>query len=302
MIFKKLATLALTGAVALTPMLAMANDDVSADANANASVNSGPKHSFFGNFGFGVKADVSSNDDRKAEKDGEKADKMGDHQNNGQDKMQKGENRGQNAVDARVSILRKLEARIGDMARLTADQKAAIVAEIDAQISALNDLKAKISGDTSTTTLIADLKTIRPDYRTFLLTMPRTAIIAAANRIMTITDELNTIGTKLQARITAAHDAGADVSVAQSAYADYQIKVADAKVQGQAALDLVVNLKADGGDAAVLAANNAALKSARTKLQAARADLRAAHKDLMTIIKEVKGKGSVNATTTAETH
>ena len=151
--------------------------------------------------------------------------------------------------------------------------------------------------------MIADLKTIAPDYRTYLLTLPRTAVVAAADRALTIASEMDTIGAKLQARITAAQNAGANVSSAQSAYADYQAKVADAKVQAQAALDLVLNLQPDQGNATVRASNTAALKSARTKLQAATADLKAARKDMQAITQVVKGKGvNAAASTTVSTN
>ncbi len=73
--------------------------------------------------------------------------------------------------------------------------------------------------------------------------------------------------------------------------ADFQAKVADAKVQAQAASDLVADLKADNGDQTALLTNLSALKSARAKLQTAHADLVAARKDMAAIIGGVKGKG-----------
>lgn len=281
---KKLATIALAGAVALTPMLAFADDSVSADASVQTNV----KHPLLG----GVEARFSAGDQRDASSTDHKAARE-------QDRLDKGQTKGENAVDMRVSLLQKLEDRINAMKRLTSDEKSSISAEITAQISALTDLKTKIGSDTSTTTLIADLKTIRPDYRTYILVLPRTAIIAASDRVMTIVDQMTTVGTKLEARITDAKNAGADVSAAESAYTDYQAKIADAKVQAQAASDLVINLKVDSGDASAQAANTTALKSARTKLQAAHADLVAARKDMATIIAAVKGKGTVTASTTA---
>ncbi len=70
--------------------------------------------------------------------------------------------RGQQAVEVRIDTLQKLEARIDAMARLTSDEKDALKAQIAAQIDALASLKAQISSDASSTTLAADLKTIRP--------------------------------------------------------------------------------------------------------------------------------------------
>lgn len=294
---KKIATIALTGAIAFAPMLALADD--SASVSADATVQTGEKHPFLSSIEARISGKHDGKDDASNTASSTDDKNKGDH---GQNKIDKGQEKGANAVDARITLLQKLEGRISAMKRLSSDEKTSLSAEVNAQISALADLKAKIGSDTSTSTLIADLKSIRPDYRTYLLVLPRTAIIAASDRVMTIVDQMTIVGTKLETRITAAKAAGADVSAAESAYTDYQAKVADAKVQAQAANDLVLNLKVDSGDATVQAANTAAIKSARTKLQAAQADLVAARKDMTTIISAVKGKGTVTASTTVSTH
>lgn len=296
-----LATLAVTTAVTLSPMLAFA--DTSATADAHVDVNT--KHSLFGGLGFGAHASSTAGMKHDGEDKGEKADKAPkDHmEGKGQDKGAKMMEHGNAALDHRVSMLQKFEDRIGAMKRLSADEKNSLSAEISAQITALGDLKAKLGTDTSTSTLMADIKSIRPDYRTFLLVLPKAALTAAADRVMTISTNMETIGAKLDARISEAQTAGHDVTASHAAYADYTSKVADAKVQAQAVLTLVADLKVDGGDAATLSANTAALKSARTKLQAARADLVAARKDITTILQQLKGYGvSVHASSTAETH
>lgn len=293
---KTLAALALAGAVTLSPMLALADDSVGVNVSANASTSG--DHSLYQDIRLRLEGRASTTASTSEERQQERQQKQ---QENQQNRIAKEQDHGNHLVDVRISTLQNLEARINDMTRLTADQKNAIIADLTAQINALTSLRTQIASSTSTTTLIADLKSIAPDYRTYLLVLPRTAIVAAANRVMNITDQMTAEGAKLQARITAAQTAGVNVSSAQSAYADYTAKVADAKVQAQAALNLVVNLNADNGNAGTLAANTAALKSARTKLQAARTDLREARQDMNEIMQVIRGKGEVTATTTAST-
>lgn len=282
---KTLATLAIAGAVTLSPMLALADTSV----NVTASTSS--------NGSISVGANASSSAERRQDREQNREERQ-------QDRISKQQNHGERLIDNRISALQRLEDRVNSMKRLTADQKTSLTADLTAQISALTALKAKISSDTSTTTLAADLKTIGPDYRVYLLVLPRTTIIAAADRVLDIADEMTTDGVKLQARITAAQNAGMNVSVAQSAYADYTAKIVDAKTQAQAAIDLVLKLNVDNGNSAAQAANTAALKAARTKLQAARTDLREARQDMRKVMHALKVKGmhvGVTATTTAST-
>lgn len=196
------------------------------------------------------------------------------------------------AIDARINKLTALIARLGDAQRLSPEAKTTITATLNAQIDALKALKAKIAaGDT--TTLKDDSQSITKSFRIYALVLPKAAITAAADRIMTISGQMEAFSAKITARIDAAATAGADVSVARTASADFSAKIADAKVQAQAAIALVANLSVDEGDKTKLEANTAALKEAKTKIDAAQADLKAARKDIGVIMGSIKGKGEV---------
>ncbi len=205
-----------------------------------------------------------------------------------------------NAIDMRIKSLEELSARIGKMKLLSADVIASIQASLATEIQALVDLKAKIGTDTASSTLKADIQSITKGNRVFLLVEPKARIAAAASRINAVVTQLTSLGGKLQERITAAQTAGTDVSAAVTAMSDFNAKIADAKVQADAAVAATANLSVDNGDKATLEANNAALKAARAKLKAAEDDLKAARKDAATIYGVVKGKGEVKAS--AETH
>ncbi|MDB5237161.1 MAG: hypothetical protein JWL88_263 [Parcubacteria group bacterium] len=197
-------------------------------------------------------------------------------------------------IDARIGALTKMIARLGDAKRLSTDAKASLTTELNTQISALTSLKGQIGTD-ATTSLKADAQSITKSFRIYALVLPQAAINAAADRIMTIAADMQTLSGKIGARITAAQTAGADVTAAVAAHADFDAKVADAKIQAQVAVTEVANLAVDAGDATKLAANTAALKDAKTKLDAAQADLKAARADVDSILKALKGKGEVKA-------
>jgi hypothetical protein len=218
-------------------------------------------------------------------------------------RIEKAQTLGKAEIDRRIKSLHELSDRIGAMKRLTADQITQIQASITAEINILTALEATIAGDTSTAALKGDLQSITQANRVYMLVMPQAQITAASDRILTVVGQLEGLSTKLATRIATAGAAGTDVTAFTAALADMNAKIADAKVQANAAVALVVALKPDNGDKTIQASNLAALKNARTKLEAARSDIMAAYTDAKTIVKGVKGKGdsaSVHATTSAE--
>ncbi len=216
--------------------------------------------------------------------------------------IEKVQEKGSEKIDERIARLKEQLTRISAMVRLSDDQKASISAEINAQITALTELKTKIASETSTTTLKELTQSITKSYRVYAVTMPKAAITAAADRIMTVVAQMESLSTKISARIEAAKTAGVDVSAAETAYADFTAKIADAKTQAQAAASAVAGLSADNGDVNIQASNTEALKAAKTKIDAAQTDLKAARKDVDTILKAIKGKGEVKAEASATTN
>ncbi len=203
-------------------------------------------------------------------------------------------------IDRRITVLNALSARIDGAARLSADTKASITADLQAAVDALTTLKAKIEAETDLTTLRTDVQSITRSYRIFALVMPKAAILATTDRINTLVDSMTVIRAKLDTRISAAESAGADVSTAQTALADIDAKIADAKVQSAAAVSLVADLSVDNGDQATFTANRQALINARTKVQAARKDLETARADMGAIVSALQSM-HVNATSSATT-
>jgi hypothetical protein len=222
--------------------------------------------------------------------------------------IQNGENRADQEITRRITALNALDARVNAMVRLSGDEKSSLSSTIASQVSLMNTLQAQIAADAaanSTTSLKVDIQSITKSYRIFALIIPQGAIAAAADRIETTAGLLSTIGTKLQARLTDAANAGNNTSADVTALADMNAKIADANVQAQAAVTETASLQPDNGVATVMASNTATLKDARSKIMAAQADLTAARKDAGTIVKDLlsfhastSASGTVTASST----
>ncbi len=197
-------------------------------------------------------------------------------------------------IENRINVLTALLARVNTMQKLSASVKATLTTSINESLTALNDLKIKIASDTAAE-LKADMLSITQGMRVYALLVPKTRILAAADRATILADMFTGVDAKIKTRISEATTAGRDVSAIVTAESDMTAKVADAKVQAAAAISLVSGLTPDGGDKTKMAANLAALKTARTDLKAAESDLRAARKDLGTIIAAFKAFSETHA-------
>lgn len=204
-------------------------------------------------------------------------------------------------ITRRITALNALSSRMNAMQKLTSDEKSSLSSEIQSQVSAMNSLQAKIASDAnSSSSLKADVQSITSSYRIYALIIPQGAVEAAADRVMTIAANMATIGTKLQARVSAL-GSSADASVT-SALADFNAKVLDANIQAQTAVGEVLRLMPDQGNQALMQSNAAALKGARSKLQAAQKDLVAARQDAETILKALMPEKMSSSTAPAPTN
>lgn len=181
-------------------------------------------------------------------------------------------------ITRRINALTKLLEKINAMKRLTAAQKTAFTSGINAQITSMNTLKAKIDADTDIATLRTDVQSIVKSYRIFALYMPQINIVAHADRILDVIEDMNAISGRLQKRIDEAKTAGKDTSAMQSLMTDRAAKLKDAATQADRAIAAVIALTPDG-----FPGNKTTLQSAQKMLQVARQDLVDALKDMQQI-------------------
>ncbi len=197
-------------------------------------------------------------------------------------------------IDRRVEALNTAISRLNDLKRLTTDDKSGLTKQIQDQIVALTNLKAKIDTDTDAETLKTDKQAIVNQYRIFLLFIPKTHILAAVDALQTGLNTLNSLVPKLQARIQTAQSAGLDVTQLNVKLQDMQNKLADAKTQLQNAQTIVTPLTPDG-----FPGNKPQLLTARKDIQVAYTDLIAARNDAKFIIDALHSARLKSATPSA---
>lgn len=202
-------------------------------------------------------------------------------------------------IDRRVAALTELNTRVLAMERVTADFKNTLSTNVQTQITALNQLKAKIDADTDLETVKSDVKAITDSYRIFALVLPQTRIAAAADREVTLIAMMNALGAKLQARLQQLQGEGKDVGDLLAALTDMSNKLKDAATQTQAAVTVTATLTPDNGDKTKMESNTTALKTGRSDIQAAQKDLVAARKDAKIIMDGLKKLGAGSSTPSA---
>ena len=196
--------------------------------------------------------------------------------------------RANNEIDQRITRLGVLSARIQGMKKVSDANKAGLIGTIQTEITDLTNLKTKITADTDTETMRADLQSITKAYRIYALVMPQIAILVAADRVAVISSNMTAIADKLQTRIAEAQSAGHDVTSLQASLTDMKAKIADARTNAQNAQTDVAALMPDNGDQIKFQANGQILKDSHAKIKNAMDNFRASRKDTETIIKELR--------------
>lgn len=207
-------------------------------------------------------------------------------------------------INRRITSLTKLINKISEIKRLTESQKASLTSSLQAEIDSLKLLNTKIQSDTDIATLRKDVKSIVDSYRIYLLVMPQTQIIIAADKLLNTADILTQFAAKLQTRISETKNAGKDTTVLEATLADMMAKIADAKTQANNAINEVSTLQPTG-----YPENKTSLQDARTMLQAALKDLIIARQDAQKIVvalrkpnKDITGSPDINITLKPDKH
>src|SRR3989344_4648964 len=123
-------------------------------------------------------------------------------------------------------------------------------ASIDARIDNLERLIDRIEDSESRDTIKADL---RLSLKGKMHAMPKAAVEAAAERVLSIVDRMETLADRLEARINEAEDNGEDVSVSVEAHADLVTHLATASAEANAAIDLIAVEDLDSADPVLMA-------------------------------------------------
>lgn len=202
-------------------------------------------------------------------------------------------------IAARITALNALSTRVQDLKNASAEEKANIASEVQTNVAGLNALQTTIDADTDATKARADAQTIFTTFRIYALVVPRGWILASADRVLTVSNLMTTLGTKIQARITADEAAGKNVTSLVATLADMNAKIADANSQATASQTGVTALLPDQGNKTVAASNKSALVASHTNIKTATQDLKTARADIKTLLTGLKALGTPSTTSTS---
>lgn len=184
--------------------------------------------------------------------------------------------RGEDEIARRQSNLNELIARINATTRLTASDKAVLIAEVNAQITSLSTIKTTINSDSSFTEAKGDAQKIISNYRLYAFIFPKVQLIVAADRQQVTEAKLSTLAINLQSAINTATAAKQDTSTLQSQLNDMIAKNTAAQV---------ISSKVE---ISVLALQPTDHNSDHDKLKAYRDQLKTAHTDIMSATFDAK--------------
>jgi len=138
-----------------------------------------------------------------------------------------------NEIDKRITSLNELITKLNSVKKISADEKTQLTSQVYTEIASLQALKTKIQADTVLTTLRTDVQSIITSFRVYVFFMPKVTIIAVADKLSQIADNLSTISAKLQSRVNEAKAKGLDTTSLDVLLTDLNTQISNAKVEYQ---------------------------------------------------------------------
>jgi hypothetical protein len=181
------------------------------------------------------------------------------------------QNRAKTEITRRITFLNDLAAKIMNLKKISDADKTTLKTQIQQQVDGLTTLLTKINADTDLVTLKADVKSIVNDYYIFAFFRVKINLLVAAERLSVTSDNLNTIYTKLSARVADQKNQGKNVASLESLLAGMLAKITDSKTQYAAAETELGTLSAQG-----YPGNKSSLMDAKSKIKLGSQDLRIA--------------------------
>lgn len=190
------------------------------------------------------------------------------------------------ATTKRIDATNEALAVVGAAEHLTDAHRSALSTQLSADVSGLTSLQGQIQGATDIAGLRDACRQIGPNFRIFLLQLPKTHYTIAADRAVALADDLSgDVHDKLADAIAKAKAKGVDTSAEEASLADLQAKATAAKSAAAGVGDAVLPLtpqQIDDGSAKPV------LQSSRDALGTARQDLGDAVKDAKSIVAGLK--------------
>lgn len=200
-------------------------------------------------------------------------------------------------IAERITALNTLNGKVQtalNNKRITGDQANALFSDVGTNETGLNNLKAKLDGETSADAARQDVKNIYLQFRIFAVVLPRDYRTLYLDAIVNVHDRLVDLEGKTQAAIAKAGNPPAVVAL----FDDYKNQLQAVESQIDAANGELPQLTPENFNN-----NRSAYDTALTNLKndehTAHGDLKQAASDLHQIVQALKGSGSSSPAGTA---
>jgi hypothetical protein len=179
------------------------------------------------------------------------------------------------AIADREATLQGLASAVEATAQLSASDRAALLALIGGDESGLTALGQTIAADTTVRAAWQDAQKIVHDYRVYVLVVPQTDLVRAADLITSVSGTLAGLEPTLSGLIAQAALNPGQHATALEALSDFGSKVGAARSDVSAVSAELLALTPAGypGNAGQVTAAHAAVAGARTELRDARQDV-----------------------------
>ncbi len=185
-------------------------------------------------------------------------------------------------IDVRITTLNTLSQRIDGAQQMSDTEKSSLQQEIAGQVSALKDLKNKISADVSAQSLKQDIKSLISTMRLYSITIPKAAFFIASDSINSAADDMQMFGTKLKTITDSASAQNKDTSQIQKILSDYNANVTGAQSMVSLAKNNLSRLPI-GGNQIIYNSDMSILKDVQTEIKQAQQYLNLAQQDITKI-------------------
>lgn len=176
-------------------------------------------------------------------------------------------------TDARAASLNKAITKVTAAKSLSSDDRAAILAILQGDLSAMATLEAKIASDTDASVAATDYATIFTSYRVYAVAIPQSRLTATADRLTLATiPRLTDVHDRLAAKIAADPSKSTPALVADLADMSTQLSAASSGLDGVASDSLAVTPAAYNANHDVLATERSAAKDGLAAVKKASSD------------------------------
>lgn len=177
-------------------------------------------------------------------------------------------------IARRITTLNNLATIVSDSPHLSNPDKAALQAQIQAEITALQGMRTKIENDSDLTSLKTDIVAIHTEFRVFSLLLPKVHLLRVVDRLSDAVAKETAYADKLQTHIDTMKAAGKDVTALEATMKDIRTQIATAQAALTSAKNQILNVTPEQFNS-----NKIIVNTARDTLNSGRMAVVAALKD-----------------------